>query len=119
MTKGEKGIKCDYCSYFVTFIRECFYNKGLYIVNERELEENKCYQFNRHGSIIIKQPHSIFEKSEKKPEKKPETKSKIPRLTSLKKREKSNKVVIEYKNGEYSIAEKLFNDHEFNEKKIV
>ena len=108
MTKGEN---CNYCSIFVTFIRECFYNKGLCIVSERELEENKCQQLNRLGSIIIKQPHSISEK--------PETKSKIPRLKSLKKREKSNKVVIEYKNGEYLIAEKLFKDHEFNEKKIV
>ena len=114
-----KGVKCDYCSYFVTFIREYFNKKRLFIVDERKLEENKFPQFNRHGSIINKQPNSISEKSETKPEKRSETKSKIPRLISLKKREKSNKVVIEYKNGEYLIAEKLFKDHEFNEKKIV
>ena len=87
MTKGEK---CEYCSYFISLIREFLDRKALCIINERELEENKCPQFTKHGTIIINQPQSITKRKEIKPE----VKSRIPRLTSLKKHEKYNKVVI-------------------------
>lgn len=94
-------MSLNYILSFVNFFKNIFNGTPLSFINERDLEENKVY-FNRTGTIISKQPTNCSIRA-----------SKISKINP------NNKVIIEYKNGEYLIGEKLFKDNEYNERKTI